>query len=49
MSNKKIFWGAFIILSCCEFGQFAYSKNTSESFQEVKPKSIVLHCYEEKL
>jgi hypothetical protein len=48
MSNKKAFWIAFIILSCCEFGQFAYSKNTSASVKASKPFSIGLHCYEDK-
>lgn len=31
MSNKKLFWVAFFTLSCCEFGQFAYSKNIIET------------------
>ena len=48
MSNKKAFWIAFIILSCCEFGQCAFSKNTSISVKASKSFSIGLHCYAEK-
>ncbi len=29
MKNKKLFCLGFVILSCCEFGQFAYSKNVN--------------------
>lgn len=37
MSNKKLFWIAFFILSCCEFGQLAYSKNVSANHQANNP------------
>ena len=47
MSNKKLFWIAFFILSCCEFGQVAYSKNISSSTKVVKPSDTTL-CHEEK-
>jgi hypothetical protein len=48
MSNKKLFWIAFFILSCCEFGQVAYSKNISASTQAFKPNGTGLQCHEEK-
>lgn len=44
MSNKKKFWIVFIIFSCCEFGQFAYSKNTSINIKASKPSCIDLDC-----
>jgi hypothetical protein len=48
MSNKKLFWIAFFILSCCEFGQVAYSKNISASNQTLKTSGTGLQCHEEK-
>jgi len=48
MSNKKLFWIAFFILSCCEFGQVAYSKNISASIQVAKHSGAGLKCHEEK-
>jgi len=48
MSNKKLFWVAFFILSCCEFGQVAYSKNMSTSTIEFKPSVTMLQCHDEK-
>lgn len=36
MSNKKLFWIAFFILSCCEFAQVAYSKNMPSIPRAVK-------------
>ena len=48
MSNKKIFWVAFFILSCCEFGQVAYSKNISANTQVAKATSTGLPCNEDK-
>ena len=47
MSNKKLFWIAFFILSCCEFGQVAYSKNISTSMQAGKLSSKSLNCNQE--
>lgn len=47
MSNKKLFWIAFFILSCCEFGQLAYSKNMSSSTIAVKPSGSVTYCHDE--
>ena len=47
MSNKKLFWIAFFILSCCEFGQVAYSKNISASTREVKTSGAGLECHQE--
>ncbi|MBU3002909.1 hypothetical protein [Paraglaciecola arctica] len=49
MSNKKLFWIVFIILSCCEFGQIAYSKNSSVATNAVKSDTIKLQCDLEKL
>ena len=49
MSNKKLFWIAFFILSCCEFGQFAYSKNNSANPQEGKLNDKSLHSHEEHI
>jgi hypothetical protein len=49
MSNKKNFWIVFIILSCCEFGQFAYSKHTSTNVKATKPSRIDLDCNEYKV
>ena len=46
MSNKKIFWIAFFILSFCEFGQFAYSKNTTQTIEEVKLRNDGETCSE---
>lgn len=48
MSNKKFFWGVFLILSCCEFAQVAYSKNISQSAHKAKQSSPELCCYEAK-
>jgi hypothetical protein len=48
MSNKKLFGIAFFILSCCEFGQFAYSKNISVSAQQTTFSNTGLYCYEEQ-
>jgi hypothetical protein len=45
MSNKKWFWIVFFTLSCCEFGQFAYSKNVSVSVSQVKPSNNILNCH----
>jgi len=47
MSNKKLFGVAFFTLSCCEFGQFVYSKNSSVTAQETQIISMGLHCTEE--
>ncbi|MFT6988302.1 MAG: hypothetical protein ACJASL_000264 [Paraglaciecola sp.] len=47
MSNKKLFWIAFLTLSCCEFGQFAYSKDTSTSIQATQLNNMSWHCSEE--
>ncbi|WP_293745692.1 hypothetical protein [uncultured Paraglaciecola sp.] len=44
MSNKKIFWIAFFTLSFCEFGQFAYSKNTLATSSEANLSSEILVC-----
>ncbi len=44
MSNKKLFWIAFFILSCCEFGQIAYSKNIVTSANVVEPNDKKLQC-----
>lgn len=44
MSNKKIFWIAFFTLSFCEFGQFAYSKNTTAIAEDAKHSSETLGC-----
>jgi hypothetical protein len=44
MSNKKIFWIAFFTLSFCEFGQFAYSKNTAVNTEDAKFSSELLVC-----
>jgi hypothetical protein len=48
MSNKKLFGIVFFILSCCEFGQFAYSKNISVSAQPTKFSNAGVYCYEEQ-
>lgn len=44
MSNKKLFWIAFFTLSFCEFGQFAYSKNTTVTTEQSKHSSETLGC-----
>ncbi|MEP1449224.1 MAG: hypothetical protein ABJK37_24180 [Paraglaciecola sp.] len=44
MSNKKLFWIIFIILSCCEFGQIAYSKSSSVAIKPVHSHSAELQC-----
>jgi hypothetical protein len=43
MSNKKLFWIAFFILSCCEFGQFVYSSNALAHVKACKSTRISLH------
>jgi hypothetical protein len=48
MSNKKLFWVAFFILSCCEFAQIAYSKNISASNHPIKPSDSGVQYHEEK-
>jgi hypothetical protein len=47
MSNKKLFWIAFFILSCCEFGQVAYSKSMSSSVIASKSSGSVIQCLDE--
>lgn len=49
MSNKKLFWLVFVILSICEFGQFAYSQNTQRSIEQHKIKPAVLQCENEQV
>jgi hypothetical protein len=46
MSNKKLFWVAFFILSCCEFAQVAYSKNISANTHTIKPLGTGLQCHD---
>ena len=48
MSNKKWFGVVFLILSCCEFGQFVYSKTISTGAQTNKPGSPDSYCCEDK-
>lgn len=49
MSNKKLFWLVFIILSICEFGQFAYSQNTHTPIEQHKIKPAILQCEGEQV
>ena len=44
MSNKKLFWIAFFTLSFCEFGQFAYSKNTLATSSQANLSSEAMVC-----
>lgn len=47
MSNKKLFWLAFIVLSICELGQFAYSQNSAPADEMNKTRPSTLHCNDE--
>jgi hypothetical protein len=44
MSNKKLFWLVFMVLSICEFGQFAYSQNPPVDIHEKDTSVDVLSC-----
>lgn len=44
MSNKKLFWIAFFTLSFCEFGQFAYSKNTLTTSDQANLSNEAMVC-----
>ncbi|GAC18071.1 hypothetical protein [Paraglaciecola arctica] len=46
MSNKKLFWVAFFILSCCEFAQVAYSQNILTSTQTIELVGTGLQCHD---
>ena len=48
MANKKLFWIVFFILSCCEFGQFVYSKTTAVNAPQDKSYHSVLHSREQQ-
>lgn len=48
MSNKKLFWIVFFILSCCEFAQVAYSKNIPVGNQEIKANGTAMQDQKEK-
>lgn len=48
MSNKKIFWIAFFILSCCEFAQVANSKNILANTQVSKTSNTDFYCSAEQ-